>query len=207
MVTVKVAPVAPAGMVTLAGVLAEALSSDKVTTTPPAGAGPVKRAVPVESLPPGTVEGFNDTEESVGGLMVRVAVLVVPPYVAETVAEVVVATAVVFTAKVAVSAPAGTVTLAGTVAAALSLASATCAPPAGAGLPSSTVPVEELPPITLVGLRDTVTGTVVNISAQAKSATGVVPLWSDPTMMASLGLFKDIVVLPVEVHVLPPSVE
>jgi hypothetical protein len=60
----------------------------------------------------------------------------------------------VLTVKVAVMAPAGTVTLAGTVAAAvLLLDSVTGAPPAGAGPLSVTVPVEELPPVTLAGLR------------------------------------------------------
>src|SRR5437660_373350 len=63
-------------------------------------------------------------------------------------------TALVLTVKVALAAPAGTVTLEGTVAAAvLPLESATCAPPAGAGPLSVTVPVEELPPVTLVGLK------------------------------------------------------
>ena len=59
----------------------------------------------------------------------------------------------VFTVKVALVAPAGTVTLAGTTAAGSLLESVTCAPPAGAGAFSVTVPVEGLPPVTLVGLR------------------------------------------------------
>ena len=64
------------------------------------------------------------------------------------------ATALVLTVKVALVAPAATVTLEGTVAAAvLLLESATCAPPAGAAPLNVTVPVEDcLPPITLVGL-------------------------------------------------------
>jgi len=62
------------------------------------------------------------------------------------------ATALVFTGKVALVAPAGTATLEGTLAAALLLESATCAPPAGASPLSVTVPVEDCtPPITLVG--------------------------------------------------------
>ena len=62
------------------------------------------------------------------------------------------ATAVVLAVKVALVAPAGTATLEGTLAAPLLLETATCAPPAGAGPLSVTVPVEDCtPPITLVG--------------------------------------------------------
>jgi hypothetical protein len=62
------------------------------------------------------------------------------------------ATALVFTGKVTLVAPAGTATLEGTLAAPWLLESATCAPPAGAGPLSVTVPVEDCtPPITLVG--------------------------------------------------------
>jgi hypothetical protein len=67
-------------------------------------------------------------------------------------AEVVTRTMDVFTGKVALVAPAGTVTLERTLAAALLLESRTCAPPAGAGPLNVTVPVEDcVPPTTLVG--------------------------------------------------------
>src|SRR2546428_8173476 len=63
-------------------------------------------------------------------------------------------TGLVLTVKVAVVAPLGTVTPAGTVATlVLLLESETSAPLLGAGALSVTVPVEELPPVTLVGLR------------------------------------------------------
>ena len=62
-------------------------------------------------------------------------------------------TGVVLTVKVAVAAPLGTVALAETLATpGLSLDRDTSAPPLGAGPLSVTVPVEELPPVTLVGL-------------------------------------------------------
>ena len=64
------------------------------------------------------------------------------------------ATALVLTGKVALVAPAGTVTLPAIVATAgLLLDSVTGAPPAGAGPFSVTVPVgEDVPPVTLAGL-------------------------------------------------------
>ena len=64
-------------------------------------------------------------------------------------------TAVVVTLNVAVVLPAATVTLAGTVADELLLDSATEIPPVGAAALTVTVPVEELPPVTDVGLSDT----------------------------------------------------
>ena len=68
--------------------------------------------------------------------------------------EVDVVSALVATGKVAVLAPAGTVTLAGTWAAEMLLERKTCAPPEGAAVLRVTVPVEDcVPPTTLVGLN------------------------------------------------------
>src|SRR5438094_2960047 len=61
-------------------------------------------------------------------------------------------TALVAMLNVALVAPAAAATLAGTEAAALLLESVTCAPPAGAGPFSVTVPELGLPPVTLAGL-------------------------------------------------------
>jgi hypothetical protein len=83
-------------------------------------------------------------------------------YEAEIVAEVDMRTIDVLTVKVALALPAGMVTLDGALAAPLLLDSMTCAPPAGAGPLSVTVPVENCkPPMTLVGFsvsEETVTG-------------------------------------------------
>jgi hypothetical protein len=63
-------------------------------------------------------------------------------------------TALVETVKVAVMAPAGTVTLAGTLATAeLLLESETTAPPGGAARPSVTLPVAGFPPIRPFGFK------------------------------------------------------
>jgi hypothetical protein len=64
-------------------------------------------------------------------------------------------TAVVVRLKVAVVLPAATVTVAGTVAEVLLLDKVTEIPPVGAAALKVTVPVDELPPVTVVGLSDT----------------------------------------------------
>src|SRR5437762_1903822 len=60
----------------------------------------------------------------------------------------------VLPANVPLVAPAGTTTLEGTLAAPLLPESATCAPPTGAAALNVTVPVEEFPPVTLVGFSE-----------------------------------------------------
>ena len=158
----KVALVAPAATVTLEGTLAAVVSLlESVTCAPFAGAGPLSVTVPVEDCaPPTTLVGFSVNEESVGGgggagVTVSDADLVAPLKEAEMVAVVEAATALVLTVNVALLAPAATVTLEGTLAAVvLLLESVTCAPPVGAGPLSVTVPVEEFPPVTLVGFSE-----------------------------------------------------
>ena len=78
-VTEKLAVVAFAATVTLAGTVAAAvLLLDRVTVIPAAGAGPVKVTVPVEDVPPVTVAGLTLTEVSEAAVTVRDAVLVTP---------------------------------------------------------------------------------------------------------------------------------
>ena len=64
-------------------------------------------------------------------------------------------TADVVAVNVAVELPALTVTVAGTTALVLLLDNATTTPPVGAVPVKVTVPVEEVPPVTLAGLSDT----------------------------------------------------
>ena len=75
-VTVNVALVAPAGMVTLAGTVATAgLSLERETMTPPVRADPLSVTLPVEGDPPLTLVGFSASEVRVGGgVTVREAV-------------------------------------------------------------------------------------------------------------------------------------
>ena len=81
-------------------------------------------------------------------------------------------TEVVVTVKLALLTPASTVTLAGKVAAAELSENITTAPPVSAAALKVTVPVEELPPTTLVGLRDSaeIVGVVVVPGVISKSA-------------------------------------
>lgn len=94
-----------------------------------------------------------------GAVTVSEAVLVTPPATAEMETALVVATAFVWTVKVAVVLPEGTVTLGGTVAVAvLLLERLTTTPPAGAAPLSVTVPLDVPPPRRLVGLSATDVG-------------------------------------------------
>src|SRR4030081_3054757 len=88
-----------------------------------------------------------------------------------------VATALVITLKLTLVPPGEPVTLAGTPAAGLLLESVTCAPPAGAGPFSLTVPAEGFPPVTLAGLRaseETIKaeGVTVSVARQSRMSTG-----------------------------------
>src|SRR5262249_20316796 len=85
------------------------------------------------------------------GLTVRSAVAV-PPSEAEMVVTVVAVTAEVVTPKVAAVCPAGMTTFGGTLATPLLLERSAVAPPDGAAMFSVTVPVDEPPPVTEVGL-------------------------------------------------------
>lgn len=96
--------------------------------------------------------GFSDNPDTVtAGLTVRGAVLVMLPCVAVMVTFVVTETGEVVIGKVALLAPAITVTFAGTLAAGSELAKLITTPPVPAAPVSVTVPVDEVPPVTDVG--------------------------------------------------------
>jgi hypothetical protein len=155
-VTVKVRLVDPAATVTLEGTVTVLELSDSATTAPPEGATALSRTVPVEELPPVTVVGLRDTELS-ATVDVRVTLndanWVVLPRDAESCTVVVLASGEVATGNVAWVAPAGTATVSGTLAdPGWLLPSVTVTPPVGAGLSRVTVPVEDAPAVTVLGL-------------------------------------------------------
>jgi len=86
------------------------------------------------------------------------------------------ATVVVVTANVALVPPGATVTVDGTVADALSLDSETEMPPLGATLVKVTVPADELPPVTLIGLSDTDAGVTPCVAVRDKFAVEFAPI-------------------------------
>ena len=157
-VTVKLALVAPAGTVTLVAVAAvELLESDM--NAPPAGAALVRVNVPCDVAPPVTLVGFSVSELRLAGggtgFTVSVAVRDAPPNEPVIIAEVDALTVLVVTVKLALVLPASIVTLAGTVTAVELSESDMTAPPVGAAAVKVAVPVEELPPTTLVGFTET----------------------------------------------------
>lgn len=181
-VTVTDAFIAPARIVTFAGTMASAMDVLSSTTTPPAGAGASMVIVATDDFPPATDVGESVTEMGAGPRTVSDVVTVTPLLVALIVAMAFVAIGVVVTVKVAVIAPATTVTLAGTVAEVRLDESSTIRPPVGAGPDSVTVPVNDAPPRTDVG--DTVT--LAATGATTVSVTDLLPVPRVPVMATSV---------------------
>jgi len=67
----NVAELAPAGMIIVAGRVADVLLDARVTVQPPTGAGPESKSVPVELAPPTTVEGDKVIPAKLGAAMIR----------------------------------------------------------------------------------------------------------------------------------------
>ncbi len=150
-VTVKVAEVAPGNTRTDGGTVAFVLLDDRPTVMPPGPAGPVSVAVPVDGFPPITVVGERLILLRVAASIVSVAICVAEASFAVIVALTLLETAVVVIVNVPLVAPAATVTEPGTTAFELPEDRLTVEPPGPAAPLSVTVPVDEVPPITVAG--------------------------------------------------------
>lgn len=154
----KVAEVAPAGTVTLAGTeAAAAFELESRTMAPPAGAAAVRLTVPVPFCPLPIVLGLAAIllREAGAGVMLTKNAGALAEYVAVRVTGVDAFTVPAFTAKVPEVAPWGMVTLEGTLAAALlELESDTATPPAGAAAVSVTVAAPDCPLMIVLGLTE-----------------------------------------------------
>ena len=172
-VIVKVLEVVPAVTVRLAGTVARFVSElARVTTAPPAGAGPFSVTVPVRAVPPPMLAAAVTLTRTTEGVTARVAEAVRPPVVAEMSAVVGEATPTVETVNVAVFVAAATVTLAGTVATAVfELVSVTTVSPVGAFPSRVTVPVAEAPPTRLLMFRATSATAGVGVTSSTACLT------------------------------------
>lgn len=149
-VTVNPAEVAPVATVTLPGTPAAALLLLRLTFTLPVGAAPLRVTVPVTLPLPRTEAGESDRLVSTAGFTVIVTLRVTPLKEAAMVTFCDVETPLVPMVKVALAAPAGTITLVGTpTTPGLLLLRAIVAPPDGAFALRATVPTAEAPPVTV----------------------------------------------------------
>ena len=152
-VSVNDAVFAPAGISTEVGTVASALLLVIKTETPPAGATVPRVIVPFEVFPPTNEAGLSESEDTTGGLIVKVVeASTVPPDFATIFATTWAATDTVFTGNVTDVLPAGIVIVAGNVTAAWSLDKPMTMPTFGAGPSSVAVPVHEAVPTRVDGL-------------------------------------------------------
>jgi len=169
--TANVALILPPGTFTLDCTWAALWLLARLTRTPPSGAGPERVTIPVVDAPPPMVAGSRETEASVGGVTVRVAVPDALPIVAVIVTVVELDTPKVLISKLAVAEPDLTRTFGSTTAEALLLARFTKRPSAGAAPVKVTVPVAFMPPVTVSGLSDTESetdGLIMSVAASVE---------------------------------------
>ena len=169
-VMLKLAELAPAGTVTLAGTLAFAGLLLVRDTTTALAVTLLRVTVPTELEPPTTVVGFKMSDESTAGVAavtVSVTDLLTPKWVAVRLPAGVEPTGLVLTVKFVDHALPGIVTELGTDAAGFALVKLTTAPLEGAAPVRVTVPVADWPPETLDGL------TVTEVKAAGPAAGGL----------------------------------
>jgi hypothetical protein len=176
-VTVNVAVEAPAATVMLTGTTTPAVSLDKFTDTPAAGAAPDSVTVPVEELPAVTLVGFKDIPVSPNTELSVSRAVRVPPFAAALIVAVAgVVTGVVVTRNVALLVPPLIHTVLSGTAAGLLLESVTSIPDAGARPFNVTVPVDAFPLTTLAGARLTPAGVSGAPGVTVRDAVSVTPL-------------------------------
>ena len=152
-VIAKVAELAPAAIVTDDGIVTSVgWLVEMATAIPPAGATAVIVTVAVLLLPPATAVGLSVRLDEVGGWSDSKLVFVAPAYEAETAAVVAAVTAVVEIGNVAVSAPAGILTVAGNPVTVELFVASVMVVAALTGRVSLIVPMLLLPPETVDGL-------------------------------------------------------
>jgi len=149
--TVNVAEVAPGGIVTDFGVVADESLLAREIASPPRGAGEPKVTVPMLFFPPFTEVGLSVSEASLGGFTTTYVVTGVPPQVSVTVAMAWAVTGTVRTENVPDDLPPGISTDAGTITAGELLTSFTLSPPGGAVPWIANAPVQLVPPKTTSG--------------------------------------------------------
>jgi hypothetical protein len=169
-VTLNVAEVAPALIVTVAGTVAELELLANLMGNPADGAAEEILTVPESVVPPKAEVGETSSPLTVGGFMVRFAEDELLPDVALIAATVLAATGIVAISKVAVVLPEGTVMDALTVADDFEEDKSTTKPAVPAALVMVTVPTALPPPTTLAGDKETLP-TVCALDETAIQAT------------------------------------
>jgi hypothetical protein len=146
----KFTNVLPAGMVTVAGTVTNAVSDVSVQVVATAATA-LSESVPVPLFPPAMLLGVNVSFVGTGALTTSELLAVVPPPAADMVTATLDATGKVEMSKLAVCAPEGTTTVAGTLAQLWELERLTVNPVPEAILLRLTVPTEDCPPVTRLG--------------------------------------------------------
>lgn len=197
----KVAVVASAATVTVAGTVTAEFPELRLITAPPVGAAAARVTVPVGEFPPTSEAGVVLTLAKSAGFTVTVVVAEVPLSDAVIVTNCGVATDSPVTVKVVEVVPAGTVTVAGTPAEVESELVRVTTSPDGPALPlRATVPLTVVPPTMVDEARPTeLMPAVVTLSV----AVELTP--PEPAVMIAVTFVETAVVVMGKVAVVAPA--